>query len=74
MPYPSKCFKRCLPQILLGPFLNKLSQKNYETKAEIALLQVCLFSMDKVPMENLQVPIENLQVPMENLQVPMENL
>ena len=25
-PYPFKFFKNCLPQILLGPFLNNLSQ------------------------------------------------
>ena len=28
-PYHVKFFKACLPQILLGPFLNTLSQMNF---------------------------------------------
>ena len=30
-PYPFKFFKGCLPQILLGPFLNTLSHIKYKT-------------------------------------------
>ena len=33
-PYPLKYFKGCLPQILLGPFVNTLSHISHEVNDE----------------------------------------
>ena len=39
-PYPLECFKGCLPQILLGPFLNTLS---YIPMSFIIAINLCFY-------------------------------
>ena len=46
-PYPFKFFKGCLPQILLGPFLNTLSQMSRRRPGYL-LNVLCAFSLRPV--------------------------
>ena len=58
-PYPFKFFKGCLPQILLGPFLNTLSQMSRRRPGYL-LNVLCAFSLrpvSKGSIETIQILI-----------------